>query len=99
VNSYEEHLKITRHYLEEAYKLLERRDPYDAAEKIWAAVKHATITLTTAILREATPLKGVFKMALNAFEQMQLQETRTLYNFIYILLNISHYHLYSSLAM
>jgi HEPN domain-containing protein len=56
---YEEHLKNARQYLDKAYELLERRDPYDAAEKIWAAVKHATIALTLRVLGEATPPKGV----------------------------------------
>ena len=53
------HLKIARRYLEEAHKLLERGDPYDAAEKAWAAVRHATIALTTAFLNEAAPPRGV----------------------------------------
>jgi len=56
---YGEHLKSARYYLEEARKLLERGDPYDAAEEAWAAVKHATIALTMAFLSEATPPKGV----------------------------------------
>jgi len=56
---YGEHLKSARYYLEEASKLLERGDPYDAAEEAWAAVKHATIALTMAFLSEATPPKGV----------------------------------------
>jgi len=56
---YGEYLKSARYYLEEARKLLERGDPYDAAEEAWAAVKHATIALTMAFLSEATPPKGV----------------------------------------
>ncbi|MFP3157860.1 MAG: PaREP1 family protein [Caldivirga sp.] len=56
---YSEHLKNAKYYLEEARKLLERGDPYDAAEEAWAAVKHATIALTMAFLNEATPPKGV----------------------------------------
>jgi HEPN domain-containing protein len=59
VSIYEEHLKNAKHYLDKAYELLERGDPYDAAEKIWVAVKHATIALTLRVLGEATPLKGV----------------------------------------
>ena len=35
-------LEMAKHYLEEARKRLERGDPYDSAEKVWAAVKHAT---------------------------------------------------------
>jgi len=49
---YSEHLKSARYYLEEARKLLERGDPYDAAEKTWAAVKHATMALTMTTLNE-----------------------------------------------
>jgi HEPN domain-containing protein len=54
-----DHLAMARQYLDEAYKLLERGDPFDAAEKIWAAVKHATTALTIAVLKEAAPPKGV----------------------------------------
>jgi uncharacterized protein (UPF0332 family) len=59
MSSIEEHLNISRHYLDEAFKLLERGDPFDAAEKIWAAVKHATTALAMRILGEAAPPKGV----------------------------------------
>jgi HEPN domain-containing protein len=54
-----DHLAMARRYLDEAYKLLERGDPFDAAEKIWAAVKHATTALTITVLKEAAPPKGV----------------------------------------
>jgi len=54
-----EHIKTARFYLEEAHKLLERGDAYDAAEKTWAAVRHATIALTTTFLKEAAPPRGV----------------------------------------
>jgi HEPN domain-containing protein len=59
MSSVEDHLKISRRYLDEAFKLLERGDPFDAAEKIWVAVKHATMALTIKILGEAAPSKGV----------------------------------------
>jgi hypothetical protein len=36
-----ERIKTARFNLEETYKLLERGDPYNAAEKTWAAVNHA----------------------------------------------------------
>jgi uncharacterized protein (UPF0332 family) len=49
---------MARQYLDEAYRLLERGDPFDAAEKIWVAVKHATIALTIVVLKEAAPSKG-----------------------------------------
>ena len=39
--------------------MLERGDAYDAAEKTWAAVRHATTALTTAFLKEAAPPRGV----------------------------------------
>ena len=54
-----DHLAMARRYLDEAYKLLERGDPFDAAEEIWAAVKHATTALAMRILGEAAPPKGV----------------------------------------
>jgi len=54
-----DHLDMARQYLDEAFKLLEHGDPFDAAEKVWAAVKHATIALTMRVLGEAAPLKGV----------------------------------------
>jgi len=59
MSSIEEYLNISRHYLDEAFKLLERGDPFDAAEKIWVAVKHATTALAMRILGEAAPPKGV----------------------------------------
>jgi uncharacterized protein (UPF0332 family) len=49
---------MARQYLSEAFKLLERGDPFDAAEKIWATVKHATTALTMSVLGEAAPPKG-----------------------------------------
>jgi hypothetical protein len=49
---------MARQYLSEAFKLLERGDPFDAAEKIWAAVKHATTALTMSVLGEVAPPKG-----------------------------------------
>jgi HEPN domain-containing protein len=56
---YGEHLRSARYYLEEVRKLLERGDPYDAAEKAWAAVKHATMALTMTVLNETAPPKGI----------------------------------------
>lgn len=53
-----EHLEMAKHYLEEAHELLERGDPYDAAEKVWAAVKHATTALALSVLGRAAPPKG-----------------------------------------
>jgi HEPN domain-containing protein len=49
---------MAKQYLDEAYRLLEHGDPFDVAEKIWAAVKHATTALTIAVLKEAAPPKG-----------------------------------------
>jgi HEPN domain-containing protein len=59
MSSYEEHLDVARHHITEAYKLLERGNPFDAAEKVWAAVRHATMALTLKVLGEATPPKGL----------------------------------------
>ena len=59
MSSIEEYLNISRHYLDEAFKLLERGDPFDAAEKVWVAVKHATTALAMRILGEVAPPKGV----------------------------------------
>jgi HEPN domain-containing protein len=50
---HKEYIKTAKFNLEEAYKLLERGDPYNAAEKTWAAVRHTTTALTTAFLKEA----------------------------------------------
>jgi len=49
---------MARFYLVEAFKYLERGDPYDAAEKVWASVKHATRALTLRFLGEDTPSTG-----------------------------------------
>ncbi|MCC5998388.1 MAG: PaREP1 family protein [Thermofilum sp.] len=59
MSSVTDQLDMARQYLGEAFKLLERGDPFDAAEKVWAAVKHATTALTTSALGEAAPPKGV----------------------------------------
>jgi len=53
-----EHVKAARWYLERAYELPARGDPYDAAEKVWAAVKSATETLTSRVLAAPVPPKG-----------------------------------------
>jgi HEPN domain-containing protein len=54
-----DHLAIAKVYLNEAFKLLERGDPFDAAEKVWVAVKHATTALTMSVLGESVPPKGI----------------------------------------
>ncbi len=38
--------------------MLERGDPYNAAEKTWASLRYATTALTTAFLKEAAPPRG-----------------------------------------
>jgi hypothetical protein len=53
-----DHLAMAKQYLSEAFKFLEREDPFDAAEKVWAAVKHATTALAMRILGEAHPPRG-----------------------------------------
>jgi hypothetical protein len=45
MSSATDHLNMAKQYLSEAFKLLERGDPSDAAEKVWATVKHATTAL------------------------------------------------------
>jgi HEPN domain-containing protein len=59
MSSVTDHLNMARQYLSEALKLLERGDPFDAAEKIWATVEHATTALTMSVLGEAAPPKRV----------------------------------------
>jgi len=54
-----DHLAIAKVYLNEAFKLLERGDPFNAAEKVWTAVKHATTALTMSVLGESVPPKGI----------------------------------------
>jgi len=53
-----EHLETARAYLEKAREHLAREDPYDAAEKVWAAVWHATIALMEKYLGSSEPPKG-----------------------------------------
>jgi HEPN domain-containing protein len=59
MSSVADHLNMAKQYLSEAFKPLERGDPFDAAEKVWATVKHATTALTMSVLGEAVPPKGV----------------------------------------
>jgi len=54
-----DHLAMAKQYPSEAFKFLEREDPFDACEKIWAAVKHATTALAMRILGEVVPPRGV----------------------------------------
>lgn len=54
-----EFMEKSRKYLNEAMNLLNNNDPYDATEKIWAAVKNATIALTLKYLNEAAPPNGM----------------------------------------
>jgi hypothetical protein len=59
MSSVADYLNMAKQYLGEAFKLLERGDPFDAAEKVWATVKHATMALTMSVLGGAVPPKGV----------------------------------------
>jgi uncharacterized protein (UPF0332 family) len=52
------HIETARAYLEEARQHLEREDPYDAAEKAWAAIWHATIALAEKYMGSSEPPKG-----------------------------------------
>jgi len=51
-------METARAYLEEARQHLERGDPYDAAEKAWAAIWHATIALAEKHMGSSEPPKG-----------------------------------------
>jgi hypothetical protein len=55
-----DHLAMAKQYLGEVFKFLEREDPFDAAEKVWAAVRHATTALAMRILGEVAPPKESF---------------------------------------
>jgi uncharacterized protein (UPF0332 family) len=52
------HIEAARAYLEKAREHLKREDPYDAAEKVWAAVWHATIALAEKYMGTTEPPKG-----------------------------------------
>ena len=52
------HFENALTYLAEAFKLLEAGDPYDAAEKVWAAIKRATTALTLKFLGRGAPPHG-----------------------------------------
>ena len=52
------HVEDAKAYLEESRRLLERGDPYDAAEKAWAAVWRSTIALTEKYAGYSEPPKG-----------------------------------------
>ena len=51
-------METARAYLEKAREHLAQGDPYDAAEKVWAAVWHATIALMEKYLGSSEPPKG-----------------------------------------
>ena len=53
-----EHMEMAEQYLARAFEHLERKNPYDAAEKIWAAVRHATIALAEKYLGTASLPEG-----------------------------------------
>jgi hypothetical protein len=53
--SVEEHLRTAQVYLSETSKLYEEGYRADVCEKVWAAVKHATIALTTKFLGVSKP--------------------------------------------
>ena len=53
------HLEIAWGYYERAMKLLSEGDPYDAAEKVWVAVWHATLALAEKYTGSTRPPEGV----------------------------------------
>jgi len=54
----DEHVEAAEGYLGRALRLLEEGDPYDAAEKLWASVRRATVALAELTLGRAAPEKG-----------------------------------------
>jgi len=56
----EEYISIADEYYRLGMKLFSKEDYYDAAEKIWASVKYATMALTEKFLGRSTPPKGVY---------------------------------------
>ena len=54
-----ERIEAAYWHLSQAYELLARGDPYDAAEKVWAAVKAVTEALTSATLGAPAPPEGL----------------------------------------
>jgi len=56
----ERHLKIADEYYRLGLELFSRHDYHDAAEKIWASVRAATMALTEKFLSRTTPPKGVY---------------------------------------
>ncbi|MFZ8795515.1 MAG: hypothetical protein ACO2O2_16770 [Acidilobaceae archaeon] len=56
--SVEEHLRTAQVYLSETFKLYKEGYRAGVCEKVWAAVKHATIALTTKFLGVSEP-KGI----------------------------------------
>jgi hypothetical protein len=53
--SVEEHLRTAQVYLSETFKLYEEGYRAGVCEKVWAAVKHTTIALTTRFLGVSEP--------------------------------------------
>jgi HEPN domain-containing protein len=51
-------MEMAEQYLVRAFEHLEKKDPYDAAEKIWVAVRHATTALAEKYLGVASPPEG-----------------------------------------
>ena len=56
----EEYLRMAEEYYRRGMALLSREDYHDAAEKLWASIKTATIALTQKYLGRAAPSKGVY---------------------------------------
>jgi len=56
----EKYLEMADEYYRLGMKLFAEHDYYDAAEKIWASVKTATMALTEKFLGRTNPPKGVY---------------------------------------
>ena len=60
MESVDKYLSMADEYYRLGMELFSRRDYYDAAEKIWASVKVATMALTERFLGRTTPPEGVY---------------------------------------
>ena len=60
MESVDKYLSMADEYYRLGMELFSRRDYYDAAEKIWASIRAATMALTERFLGRTTPPEGVY---------------------------------------
>ena len=60
MESVDKYLSMADEYYRLGMELFSRRDYYNAAEKIWASVRAATMALTERFLGRTTPPEGVY---------------------------------------